>query len=385
MYGDGHGQTGVAAATRENEDRDCGSPGSVPWPSWSSSGSASSRRGSLRASRADWWAIDLDLVLDAGRRLVAGEPLYADPKFLYPPLAAVVADAIPGVRCLRRQHRLRGGKLALAAGGVRCSPGRWSWGPRPGVPGLVFSLPFLHDVFLGNATSCWSPRWRSRRSGLPVARSGIALGVAAAIFAKPLVVPFLLWLLVCRRSVFWGTVAAGVAATAIGMLVAGLPAYLAWIDGLVAGGQYAAPFEGNHGVTALVPGAWPLVAAVTAAGLVFVLLRRGPGSRYVWAVTSGILLAPLCGYLRGAAGCRRHAGPAVWPHLGSRSVILAVSPIATTHPLPVYAVVILLGALASGSGCRCSHRCRRSPLKLLARASPSDGAIGTREPRRAAA
>ena len=38
-----------------------------------------------------WWAIDLQLVLDAGSRFLAGTPLYADPKFLYPPLAAVLA------------------------------------------------------------------------------------------------------------------------------------------------------------------------------------------------------------------------------------------------------------------------------------------------------
>ena len=38
-----------------------------------------------------WWATDLYLVLDAGGRLASGQPLYADPRFLYPPLAAVVA------------------------------------------------------------------------------------------------------------------------------------------------------------------------------------------------------------------------------------------------------------------------------------------------------
>jgi hypothetical protein len=295
-----------------------------------------------------WWAIDLDLVLDAGRRLVAGEPLYADPRFLYPPLAAVFAVPLLRFDAFAVSLAYVAAKLALAAGGVLLLTRHWSLGG--GVLAflaLVLSLPFLHDVFLGNANVVLVAAMALAAFGPPGRTSGIALGVAAAIFAKPLVVPFLLWLLVRRRSVFWGTVAAGGAATAIGMIVAGLPAYRAWIDALVAGGRYAAPFAGNHGVTALVPGAWPLVAAVTAVGLVFVLLRRRPGVSLVWAVTSGILLAPYAGTYAALPVA------VAMPVLGVASpwfalVILAVSPIATTHPLPVYAVVILLGALVLG-------------------------------------
>src|SRR5580765_1902060 len=45
----------------------------------------------LRESGRDgWWGIDLKLVLDAGARLAAGSDLYSDPRFLYPPLAAVI-------------------------------------------------------------------------------------------------------------------------------------------------------------------------------------------------------------------------------------------------------------------------------------------------------
>ena len=246
--------------------------------------------------------------------------------------------------------------------------------------GLVFSLPFLHDVFLGNANVVLVAAMALAAFGPPGRKSGIALGVAAAIFAKPLVVPFLLWLLVCRRSVFWGTVAAGVAATAIGMIVAGFPAYLAWIDALVAGGRYAAPFEGNHGVTALVPGAWPIVAAVTAAGLVFVLLRRGPGVSLVWAVTSGILLAPYAGTYAALPVA------VAMPVLGVASpwfavAIVAVSPIATTHPLPVYAVVILLGALILGKRLQMAPGSDGARSGLLSdRASLSTGRPGPESP-----
>lgn len=301
---------------------------------------------SIRAT--SWWALDLDLVLDAGRRLVAGEPLYADPKFLYPPLAAVAAVPFLGFDAFAVSIAYVAAKLALAASGVLLLTRPWSLGGRVlAFMGLVFSLPFLHDVFLGNSNVVLVAAMALAAFGPPGRKSGIALGVAAAIFAKPLVIPFLLWLLVCRRNVFWGAVVAGVAATAIGMIIAGFPAYLAWIDALVAGGRYAAPFAGNHGVTALVPGAWPFVAAVTAAGLVFVLLRRGPAVSLVWAVTSGILLAPYAGTYAALPVA------VAMPVIGVASpwfavAIVAVSPIATTHPLPIYAVVIILGALVLG-------------------------------------
>jgi hypothetical protein len=37
-----------------------------------------------------WWGLDI-VSIDAARRLVEGGALYADPKFLYPPLAALAA------------------------------------------------------------------------------------------------------------------------------------------------------------------------------------------------------------------------------------------------------------------------------------------------------
>src|SRR5918993_2614536 len=61
-----------------------------------------------------WWAIDLDLVLDAGARLVAGQPLYADPRFLYPPLAAVLAVPLLAVDPFLVSLAYLGFKVGLA-------------------------------------------------------------------------------------------------------------------------------------------------------------------------------------------------------------------------------------------------------------------------------
>src|SRR6188472_2963116 len=65
-----------------------------------------------------WWAIDLQLVLDAGARLLAASPLYADPKFLYPPLAAVVAAPFSGLDPLPVSVLYAAMKLAVATAAV---------------------------------------------------------------------------------------------------------------------------------------------------------------------------------------------------------------------------------------------------------------------------
>jgi hypothetical protein len=175
-------------------------------------------------------------------------------------------------------------------------------------------------------------------------RNGILLGLATAVFVKPFVVPIFLWLLVWRRSAFAGAVASGLAATLIGLLLAGPAAYVEWVGALAGGTRFASPFAGNHGVTALVPELWLPVAAIVAIGLVVVLLRRGPETSLVWAVTAGLLIAPYAGtYSALPIALALPAMVVLAPTMAL--VVVAVSPIATTHPLPIYAAAILIAAL----------------------------------------
>jgi hypothetical protein len=114
---------------------------------------------------------------------------------------------------------------------------------------------------------------------------------------------------------------------------------------LVGGGRYAAPFAGNHRVTAIAPELWAPAAAVTAVGFAMVLARRGPAVGLVWAVTSGIVLAPYAG--THAALPIAAALPVIGPLAPLPALaIVAVSRIATTHPLPLYAAAIMLATLA---------------------------------------
>ena len=293
-----------------------------------------------------WWAIDLQLVLDAGTRLGSGQPLCADPKFLYPPLAAVVGRPLALADSFTISLLYAALKVVLAVVGVRgLTPG---WRPLDrllAVVGLVCSLPFLHDVMLGNANVLLVGAMAVAVFGRPTPRSGVLLGLAAAVFAKPFLAPVLLWLLVFRRPVFAGTVTTGLAATAAGVLLAGPSAYVAWVSALAAGSRYAEPFAGNHGVTALAPELWAPVATATAVALLLVLARRGPRIGLAWAMASGILLAPYVGTY-GALPIAV-ALPAIGPLAPALAlVIVAISPIATTHPLPFYAAGIVLASLA---------------------------------------
>ena len=292
-----------------------------------------------------WWGIDLHLVLEAGGRLLAGESIYADPRFLYPPAAAVIGVPLAGLPFDLVSVAYAVAKIALSAYVVLWLTPGWSRPPQAiAILTLVACLPFVHDLFLGNANVMLVLAMAGVALTSDRRWHGVPLGVAAALFAKPFLIPFLLWMLVWRRSALVGTVAAGLAVTAVAAVLAGPASYAEWIEALRAGTRFAAPFEGNHGITALAPGLWAPVAALTAIGLIVVLARRGPLVGLVWAVTAGILLAPYAGTYSALPIA------IVIPALAIRAPVLAwsivaASPIATTHPLPIYAAAILLASL----------------------------------------
>jgi hypothetical protein len=293
-----------------------------------------------------WWAIDFQLVVDAANRLLDGSPLYADPRFLYPPLAAIVGLPVAQVDPFAASVTYAVFKVGLAVVSTAALTPGWPVRDRAvATVGVLTCLPFLHDLFLGNANVLVVASMVPSVFGASRFRNGILLGLVAAAFAKPLVLPVLLWLLVWRRSTFLGTTVAGLAATAGAVLVAGPGAYAAWAEALAGGSRYATVFAGNHGVTALAPELLAPVAAIAAFGLVLVLWLRGPRVALAWAMTSGILLAPYAGTY--AALPIALALPAVGPLAPAFAIaIVAASPIATTHPLPVYAAAILLISLA---------------------------------------
>ncbi len=292
-----------------------------------------------------WWGIDLGLVLHAGQRLQHSESLYADPAYLYPPFAALVGALL---------GRLDPAIAGLALGGLKVVLVAWAiLTVTPGVAraqrvlAVVIALgclPFLHDLMLGNVNVFLVVAMVPAVLAPPRARNGILIGLLAAAFAKPLLVPVLLWLLVWRSRVFLAAVVSAAAVSLGAVLALGWEAHAAWLRALFGGTRYASPFAGNHGVSALLPELWLPVALVTAAALVLVLLRRGPVVGLVWAVTAGLLIAPYAGTY--AALPIALALPSILVlSPGFALAIVAVSPLAVTHPLPIYAAAILVGSL----------------------------------------
>jgi hypothetical protein len=284
-----------------------------------------------------WWAIDFQLVVDAGQRLIDGVPLYDDPRFLYPPLAAIVGAPLTLVEPVPASIAYAVVKVGLAIVCAVALTRGWTRLDRSvACVALVACLPFLHDLFLGNANAVIVAAMVPAVFGTSRFRNGVLLGLVAATFAKPLILPVLLWLLVWRRGAFAGATVAGLVATSFAVIVAGPAAYAEWAAALAGGVRYAASFAGNHGVTALAPELWAPVAALTGLGLALVLLRRGPRVGLAWASAGTYSALPIALAL-----------PAIGPLAPAFALaIVAASPIATTHPLPLYAAAILVGSLA---------------------------------------
>ena len=312
--------------------RACASGGSPRSSSSRSSASASWCAGSGNPSRvpAGGRSTSSPTTLDAGSRLGSGQPLYADPKYLYPPLASLLGIPFLALDRFSASLVLAAGKVLLAAVGVLWLTPNWRPTSRAlAVVGLVCLAPVparpharqrerpagwgdggggLRTAHAAKRGACWASRPRSSRS-----RSWRRSSCGSSCSAGR-----------CSRA-RWSQAQSRLRRPQ--WLVAGPSAsYADWAHA-VGRRVHAEPFAGNHGVTALAPALWPPVAAATAALLVLVLARRGPRVGLAWALASGILLAPYAGTYSalpigaGAPGyrsARPGAGPRSRGHLADR-------------------------------------------------------------------
>jgi hypothetical protein len=147
----------------------------------------------------------------AGQLLAAGAPIYVPsagvyPLFNYPPAAAAIwsLGLTPAIWLLAKVVALI--VLAAVIG--------WPLGI-PAVVLLLMTPSLQHDLVLGNVMTfyCLALSWSALRPG----RVGSsALGLLLAIAMKPVIGPYLLWLLLVRRSDFgWVVLTAGVASVIV--------------------------------------------------------------------------------------------------------------------------------------------------------------------------
>ena len=215
------------------------------------------------------WTLDfLDArrVLAAGAAWAEGGDPYAIPGYFYTPALTVVASILPGwsIAVL---------VLAEIAVAVALAP------RHPlAIAAVLLWPPVWGDIVLGNVTILLVGALVLAVRGDSVAR-GLLLGIGLALVPKPMFVPVLIWLAVQRRHSFAGMLVAGVLVTVPAALLTG--AYPAFLAALAHGIDPA--FEGNLGITTLLPTAGP---AVSLAALVVAVafVRRGRDGLMVAAI-----------------------------------------------------------------------------------------------------
>jgi hypothetical protein len=216
-----------------------------------------------------WWAIDSRRVLGVADLWLAGGDPYSVYGFVYSPFAVLVA--LP-FRVVGEWGWFAVEVAALVWIMLDASRGL-GWPSRAVVvvAGLLF-LPVMSDLLLGNVTIVLTALGmvaiRSNRVG-----AGLAFGIALAAVPKPLFIPLLLWMVRYRRRSLAGTIAGGLVASAVGVLVMGPDRYLSFLSALAAGAGIPSDFVGNLGLSSVSPalGVFGNVLALDAAvaGILF--------------------------------------------------------------------------------------------------------------------
>jgi hypothetical protein len=239
----------------------------------------------------DWWGIDTDRVLVASKSLLGGHAVYSDPGLLYSPLAVVLG--IPATLAPREYALLA---LALFNAFLAISVTRWlSRGSWLAVLLVLTFLPFINDVALGNFMVPITAAMAVSTFGQTRRRSGIALGIVAAAFAKPLLAPYFIWLVVRRRKTAEGAIATAVLATVLAAAVTGPTAYVDWFHNLVQGTGSIAVWAGNSGVSGYVPSLAVPIAIIVMALTLLVVARAHENRSLAWVLAAGILVSPYAG------------------------------------------------------------------------------------------
>jgi hypothetical protein len=235
-----------------------------------------------------WLGQDGLILVEAGKRMAAGAPIYADPFFLYPPAATALGLflATPGIWFL-----LAIGKpLLVALIAAHVSRGRPTITRAFVVLTSVLVVPLAQDVFLGNVNTylvvgvAAVVLWPRRTI------AGIAIGLLVATFAKPLLLPFAFWMLVWRPRQAVAAVIAGTALTLVVAIVLGPASYAAWIDALIGGTRFMSA-SWSLGLSRLGP-AFPIFVGLALVVFVIVLVQGSEGWSLRAAVGTGLAMSP---------------------------------------------------------------------------------------------
>lgn len=239
---------------------------------------------------ADWLGNDAARWIEASSRL--GGDIYANPDYLWTPLAAVLgwpATVLP--------LGLAFGLAKLAGIGAFAAYVASDHPPLARaaiVVGSTLCSAVAQDVIKGNvnvpltlavALAIWSNR--------PIA--ALPLGVLIAAFPKPLIVPLVFWMIRWRPlAATWAAVGA-LAATGVEYVIAGGDAYRQWPAILVDGLRFAGPIDWNLALSRIVPDLTVPIAIIGLVTLVAGLVVAGPRNGFRLAVVMTLVVSPYLG------------------------------------------------------------------------------------------
>jgi alpha-1,2-mannosyltransferase len=210
--------------------------------------------------------------------------------FLYPPLTGILLTPLTWLSVPGASLAMSLIGLALLVAGVAIETERLELVDRVLI--LVAALGFLpvtYELITGQVTLVIAAAVLAVRDRDGLGR-GVAVGLVLGLFAKPMLLPLLVWMLVRRRRALASALVTAVGVTVAGVALLGPDIYRAWIDALVGTGQITRP--GNLALTALgnpavyVP--LTVVAAVLALWAIVADERRG----FAAALVSAMLVAP---------------------------------------------------------------------------------------------
>jgi hypothetical protein len=309
----------------------------------------------LAEGTRDWIAY-----AQAADRLAVGELLYIwelatpdDEYYLYPPPAAAIwgLGLDPQLLLLLKLASLAVGMAALAGaaavprgsrvGGVAAASATAFF-----VLALLFA-PNIHDLVLGNvmvfyvaalAASVARPGWAG----------AVGIGLVGAIVLKPLLGPYLLWLLLRRRADFAKAFIVG-AATSLGFaLLMGSGRYVEYLQSLPEVRALAVTFTGNLGTITISPLA-AVVGVVAAYALTGMAAARLPilGGSAV-AVGAMLFAQPTIGF--NYAGVLMIGVVALWAHDRRLGIWVATAGGCALLLSPLLAAAVLvIGGFATGA------------------------------------
>jgi hypothetical protein len=253
----------------------------------------------LAEGTRDWIAYQ-----QAADRLTAGQPLYVftlatpdDEYYLYPPLGAALwrlAGSPEALAILKIAALCLCGALAGVLAPSASSHERIVIGASIVAAALVAPSD-LHDLILANVMAFYVGA-----VALSVARQGwigaAPLGLVCAAALKPVIGPYLLWLLIRRRADFGRVVAVGVLASLACAIAIGPQRYVEYLTALPKMSVLSDLPSGNAGLSrfsreiALVG----LIAAYVAT--VIASARLNPWRSAAVAIAAGLLAQPALGF-----------------------------------------------------------------------------------------